>query len=143
MRGEEQSAAPGIGETLDALGEGLRGSARSALASGLALRELVAADLALARGALARTLVFAGVAVALGGSSWLLLMAACVAGLHSLGLAWLPALLLAAALSIAGTYLAARTAMRYFEHTRLDATRRQLARLLPPPSASSTAADPP
>ena len=45
------------------------------------------------------------------------------------GLSWLLALLIAALLSTAATTAAGFAAMRYFEHTRLKATRRQLARL--------------
>ncbi|WP_256646142.1 phage holin family protein [Thermomonas paludicola] len=125
----EDAAAPDVGETLHALGEGARASARSALGTGRALRALVAADLALARSALARTLAFGGVAVALGGSSWLLLMAAFIAALRSTGLSWLAALLLAALVSSVGTLAAAWAAMRHFEHSGMHATRRQLAKL--------------
>lgn len=125
----EDAAAPDVGATLHALGEGARASARSALGTGRALHELVAADLALARSALARALAFGGVAVALGGSSWLLLMAAFIAALRSTGLSWLAAMLLAAVVSIAGTLAAAWVAMRHFERSGMHATRRQLAKL--------------
>jgi hypothetical protein len=46
-----------------------------------------------------------------------------------LGWAWSLSLLLAAALSMVITAIGGWMAMRYFEHTRLQATRRQLARL--------------
>jgi hypothetical protein len=57
-------------------------------------------------------------------------MAAVIAWLSlGLGWAWSLSLLLAAALSIVITVIGGWMAMRYFEHTRLQATRRQLARL--------------
>ena len=70
-------------------------------------------------------------AIAFGASAWLLLMAALIAWLSlGLGWPWSLSLLLAAALSIVDhRRSAAGMAMRYFEHTRLQATRRQLARL--------------
>ena len=46
-----------------------------------------------------------------------------------LGWAWAFSLLLTSALSIVVTVIGGWMAMRYFEHTRLQATRRQLARL--------------
>ena len=56
-------------------------------------------------------------------------MAAMVASLQAAGLSWLLSLLLAALLSLAITAAAGIAAMRYFDHTRLQATRRQFARL--------------
>ena len=56
-------------------------------------------------------------------------MATLVALLSSLGLSWFAAMLVGAAISLAVTGFAGWQAMRYFEHTRLEATRRQLARL--------------
>lgn len=98
--------------------------------AGKALRILLAADVSLARSAAGRTLAFSGVAIAFGASAWLLLMAALVTWLAAgLGMPWSLALLLTAALSAVAAALGTRTAMRYFEHTRLKASRRQLARL--------------
>jgi len=74
-------------------------------------------------------LAFTGIAIAFGASAWLLLMAALVAALVVAGLSWLAGLLIAAALSMVAAAAAGFGAMRYFEHTRLKATRRQLARL--------------
>jgi peptidoglycan/LPS O-acetylase OafA/YrhL len=48
---------------------------------------------------------------------------------RGLGWSWSLSLLLTAGLSVVVTAAAAWMAMRYFEHTRLQATRRQLARL--------------
>lgn len=95
-----------------------------------AMRTLVSADVSLARSAFGRTLAFTGVAIAFGASAWLLLMAALIVALNSgLGWSWPVALLSTALLSIVLTVLAGWWAMRYFEHTRMKATRRQLARL--------------
>lgn len=121
--------APDLGEALHALGaEGRIGlnAARDALK---ALRILVAADISLARSAFGRTLALTAVGIAFGASSWLLLMAAMIAAMQSAGLSWTVALLIAAGLSIVVTVAAGIAAMRYFEHTRLQATRRQFARL--------------
>ncbi|WP_240125547.1 phage holin family protein [Thermomonas alba] len=93
------------------------------------LRLLLAADLALARAALIRTLVAVALAVIFGGSTWLLLMAALIAALRALGLSWLAALLACALLSLIATAACALAATHYLAHSRLRATRRQLARL--------------
>jgi membrane protein implicated in regulation of membrane protease activity len=70
------------------------------------------------------------VAIAFGASAWLLLMATLIVALsRGLGWPWPLSLLLTAVLSVAITLYAGWRAMRYFEHTRLKATRRQFARL--------------
>ena len=122
-------APPDLGEALHALGADGRAGLRAASESLKALRILVAADVSLARSAFGRTLALTGVAIAFGCSSWLLLMGAMIAGMQAAGLSWAVAMLIAAALSIAITVGAVIAAMRYFEHTRMQATRRQLARL--------------
>ena len=112
-------APPDLGEALHALGADSRAGLKAASESLKALRILVAADFSLARSAFGRALAFTGVAIAFGASSWLLLMAALIA------------------------------AMRYFEHTRMQATRRQFARLgfgeladlLPDPGSPESTAD--
>ena len=121
--------APGIEASLRALGEEGRAGLKAATDAAKAMRILVAADISLARSAFGRTLAFTGVAIAFGASAWLLLMAALIVAVQSAGLSWLLALLLAALLSIGVTVGAGIAAMRYFEHTRLQATRRQFARL--------------
>ena len=122
--------APGLGETLDQLGASGRASFTAARDAAKALRILVFADISLARSAFGRTLAFTGVAIAFGASAWLLLMATLIAWLSlGLGWAWSLSLLLTAGLSIVVTVIAGVLAMRYFEHTRLQATRRQFARL--------------
>ncbi len=120
---------PSLEESLHRVGQAGREGLSAAFESGRAWRGLVAADFALARSALGRALAWVGVAIAFGASSWLLLMAALVSLLQRFGLSWLAALSIAALLSLAVTAVAAWQALRYLEHTRLDATRRQLARL--------------
>ena len=125
----ERPATPSLEDSLRRVGQAGREGLSAALDNGRAWRGLVAADFALARSALGRALAWVGVAIAFGASSWLLLMAALVSLLQRFGLSWLAALSLAALLSLAVTAVAAWQAVRHLEHTRLDATRRQLARL--------------
>ena len=126
---ESAQAAPGIEDALRELGAEGRAGLKAASDVTKALRILVAADISLARSAFGRTLALTGVAIAFGASGWLLLMAAMIAAMQSAGLSWLVSLLIAALLSIGITVGAGIAAMRYFEHTRLQATRRQFARL--------------
>ncbi len=128
-RGAPPDDPPGIEDTLRGLRDDGRAGLKAASDAAKALRILVAADISLARSAFGRTLAFTGIAIAFGASSWLLLMAAMVAAMQVAGLSWMLALLIAAALSIGATAAAGYAATRYFEHTRLKATRRQLARL--------------
>ena len=122
--------APGIDEAVRQLGATGRATWTAGRDASKAFRILLAADVSLARSAFGRTLAFTGVAIAFGASAWLLLMAAVIAWLSlGLGWAWSLSLLLASALSIGITAVGGWMAMRYFEHTRLQATRRQLARL--------------
>lgn len=126
----EGAPAPDLGELLRELGDGGRATWQAGRDAAKALRLLVAADVSLARSALGRTLACLGAAIAFGGSAWLLLMAAMVAGLSlGLGWPWALSLLVSGVASLALAALAGWGAVRYFEHTRLQATRRQLARL--------------
>ena len=128
--GEEAAqTAAGIEDSLRGLRDEGRAGLKAATEVAKALRILIAADISLARSALGRTLAFTAVAIAFGASSWLLLMAAMIAAMQAAGLSWVIALLIAALLSVAVTAGAGYAAMRYFEHTRLQATRRQFARL--------------
>ena len=131
------AGAAGLGDTLHALGDQSKQSVRAALATGQALRALLAADLALARAALGRTLVFAVAASALAISTWLLLMAALVAGLRALGLPRAAALLLAALLGAVGAVVFGLAARRSLDDAGLQASRRQLARLFPEDDAGA------
>ncbi len=128
--GSDAEASPGIEETLRQLGETGRATFGAGRDATKAFRILLAADVSLARSAFGRTLAFTGFAIAFGASAWLLLMAAVIAWLSlGLGWSWALSLLLAAGLSAAITGVGGWMAMRYFDHTRLQATRRQLARL--------------
>lgn len=128
--GAHAREAPDLKETLDELAASGKASYKAARDAATALRILVSADISLARSAFGRTLAFTGVAIAFGASAWLLLMASLIAWLSlGLGWAWSLSLLLTAGLSIVVTVIAAFVSMRYFEYTRLQATRRQLARL--------------
>jgi hypothetical protein len=120
----------GIEASLRELGASGRSTWAAGKDAGKAFRLLVSADISLARSAFGRTLAFSGVAIAFGASGWLLLMAALVAWLSlGLGWPWAASLLLTGLLSTAIAGFGGWTAMRYFDHTRLKATRRQLARL--------------
>ena len=129
-RGDAAGPAPDLAESLRQLGATGRATWGAGRDAAAAFRILLSADISLARSAFGRTLAFTGVAIAFGASAWLLLMAALIVWLNQgLGWAWSLALLLAAALSLAITAVGGWMAIRYFEHTRLQATRRQLARL--------------
>ena len=112
-----------VGQTGQAGLAGVRDASR-------AMRTLVAADVSLARSAFGRTLAFTAGAIVFGVVAGLMLSAAIVMGLsRGLGLPfWASMLIVAAACSLV-TGFAGWRAMRYFEHTRMKATRRQLARL--------------
>lgn len=116
-------------DSLRKVGSAGREGIDAAFDTGRALRGLVAADFALARGALGRAVAWIGVAIAFGASSWLLLMGVLIALLQSSGMSWLVALSIVAALSLGITALGIWQALRYLEHTQLDATRRQLREL--------------
>ena len=121
---------PDLQESLRQVGAAGRASVQAAADTGKALRSLVAADFSLARSAFGRTLAFTGVAIVFGASAWLLLMTALIVFLNlQAGWPWWAALVSCAALSIVAAAVAVYLGMRYFEHTRMRATRRQLARL--------------
>ena len=127
---ERPEPTPDLFETLRQLGDGGKSTWQAGRDAAKALRLLVAADVSLARSAFGRTLACTGAAIAFGGSAWLLLMGALVAGVHlALGWSWALSLLATGVFSLLLAALAGWGAMRYFEHTRLKATRRQLARL--------------
>ena len=128
--GERERPAPGIADAFRELGDTGRATWQAGRDAATAFRILVTADISLARSAFGRTLALTAVAIVFGASAWLLLMAALIAWLSmSVGWAWGFSLLLAAGVSLVVTAIAGWMAMRYFEHTRLQATRRQLARL--------------
>lgn len=128
--GDRPDPAPDLAASLRRIEAAGRAGLGAAGEAAKALRILVSADLSLARSAFGRALAFTGVAVAFGGSAWMLLMAALTAVLHdALGWSWMLSLAACALLSLVVTGLGVWRAMHYFEHTRLRATRRQLARL--------------
>lgn len=95
-----------------------------------AMRTLLSADVSLARSALGRTLALLGVAVAIGASAIVLLMGSLVAWLvQSRGVSPAAAMLWLGVLTLVLAVAAGWQGSRYFEHTRMKATRRQLARL--------------
>lgn len=123
-------SAPDLFESFRQVHAAGRASAGAVSDVGKSFRSLLAADVSLARSAFGRAVAFTGLAVAFGASAWLLLMATVILVLRMrLGMAWSLAMLICAGLSLVIAALAAWMAMRYFEHTRLKATRRQLARL--------------
>lgn len=121
---------PDLAEALRQIGATGRAGLDAGVDAAKAMRSLVFADISLARSALGRALAFTGVAIAFGASAWLLLMATLIVFLsRQLQWPWSLSLLLTAVLSLAITAFGGWMAVRYFEHTRLQATRRQLARL--------------
>lgn len=129
-REPRQGPPPSIDEAYRDIADAGREGLSAALDTGRALRGLLIADLALARSALGRALLWVSVAIVFGASSWLLLMAALIALLQGLfGWSWLASMSTAAGLSLIVTGVGVWQALRYFEYTRLSATRRQLRRL--------------
>ena len=123
-------AAPDLGESIREVGNAAREGLKEAGGAAKAFRALLAADVSLARSAFGRAMALTGVAIVFGASCWLLLMATLIVFLsRQLGLPWAASLLICALLSGAVTAWAAWQADRYFDHTRMQATRRQLARL--------------
>ena len=146
--GPPPGPAPDLAESLRQIGETGRAGLSAANDAAKALRILISADISLARSAFGRTLAFTGVAIAFGASAWMLLMATLTAALHDLlGWSWMLSLAACALLSLVITGIGGWMGMRYFEHTRLQATRRQLARLgigelqdfMPKPSSGASA----
>jgi hypothetical protein len=127
---DPDAKAPDIEESLRQLRQTGRATWHAGRDASKAFRILLAADVSLARSAFGRTLAFTGLAIAFGASAWLLLMAALISWLSlRMGWAWSASLLLTAVISIIVTGVGGWRAMWYFEHTRLQATRRQLGRL--------------
>ncbi|MET4729962.1 hypothetical protein ABIE09_003776 [Lysobacter enzymogenes] len=129
-RSEPRQGPLPLEDAVREIGDAGREGLSAALDTGRALRGLLIADLALARSALGRALMWVAVAIVFGASSWLLLMAALIALLQGvLGWSWLASMSTAAGLSLVVTAIGAWQALRYFEYTRLAATRRQLRRM--------------
>ncbi|SIQ16135.1 phage holin family protein [Solilutibacter tolerans] len=130
---DKRSAGDEVAELLESFRQ--VGSAGQAGLAGVrdatkAMRTLVAADVSLARSAFGRTLAFTAGAIVFGVVAGLMLSAALVMGLsYGLGMPVWASLLVWGTLCALTTWFAGWRAMRYFEHTRMKATRRQLARL--------------
>ncbi|MEP6633751.1 MAG: phage holin family protein [Luteimonas sp.] len=128
--GTADARAPDLADAIRQVGASGRAGLSAAGETAKAFRTLFAADVSLARSAMGRTLALTGVAIVFGASSWLLLMTALIVFLsRQLGLPWTASLLICAVLSGAIAAWAIWLGDRYFEHTRMKATRRQLARL--------------
>lgn len=127
---EPQHKPPPLEESLRQVRDAGRSVWQAGGDASKAFRTLLAADVSLARSAFGRTLALTGVAIAFGASGWLLLMAALIVGLsRGLGLPWGVSMLICAVVSLIVAGWAAWQGQRYFEHTRMQATRRQLARM--------------
>lgn len=120
---------PDLLEALREIGQGSRASLDAAGEVAKSLRSLVSADVALARSAAGRAAVAGGVALIGGVTGWLFLMGTLVMLLRSAGLSWWLSMLLPAVASLVIAAIGGWLAVGYFEHTRMRATRRQLARL--------------
>lgn len=149
-RQDDPPVADELREALRQIGQTGHASLSAAGDAAKALRALVAADVSLARSALGRTLAMSGVAIVCGATAWLFLMGALVVFLNGATLLnWTAALLIPAALSLVAAGIATWAAVHYFGFTRLDATRRQLARLgigeladmMPSPDSAECARD--
>ncbi|SEL51148.1 hypothetical protein SAMN05428989_1813 [Pseudoxanthomonas sp. GM95] len=125
-RAAQPDPPPSLDESLRNVGKAGKEGLGSAVDTARALRSLILADFALARVSLARAMVWMSIAAVFGVSSWLLLMGALIALLQRLGMSWLTSLSIAAGLSLLITALGVLKTLSYFEHTRMDATRRQL-----------------
>ena len=121
---------PDLGDAIREVGAAARAGMGEAGAAAKAFRTLLAADVSLARSAFGRAMALTGVAIVFGASCWLLLMATLIVFLtRQVGMPWAASMLICAVLSGGITVWAAWRADRYFDHTRMQATRRQLARL--------------
>ena len=127
---QDDQPQPDLLETLRQIGATSRAGLDAGKDSLKAMRTLVAADVSLARSAAGRTLAFTGIAIVFGSVAGLLLMASLVTFLAiKLGVPWTLSLLIVGALCLLCAGFSGWQAMRYFDHTRMKATRRQLARL--------------
>lgn len=121
--------APPLDESFRGLADTGTSLLRSTWGTFRAFRALIVADLALSRSAGGRVLVLAAIGTALGASTWLFGMGLLVVILRTFELPWWAAVAIPTGLSLIGTLLCGWLALRAFELTRFQATRRQLAKL--------------
>ena len=120
---------PHIDESIRQIHAAGKATLNSTLDATRSIRRLAVADLALARSAFARSAIWISIGVMFGASSWLLCMAALITFLYGVvGWSWLMAFSVCALGSIVLTIFASWRAMRLFEFTSMQATRRQLSR---------------
>lgn len=120
---------PPLDESVRRIADAGQALAGSAWGTFRAFRALVVADLALSRSAAGRVLILGAVGTALGASAWLFGMGLMVVVLRGFGMAWWLAILIPTVVSAAGAALCGLFALRAFELTRFQATRRQLAKI--------------
>jgi hypothetical protein len=128
LAGESRADPPELAQAARDVGRAGLDAGREAWSVFTTFRRLLAADLTLSRSALGMTLAWIAGTIILGASAWIFFMGAAVLALRDSGLSLLWALLLPAVLSAIGAGVCGWLAMRVYEHTSLDATRRQLAR---------------
>jgi hypothetical protein len=121
--------APPLDESVRRIADAGQALAGSVWGTFKAFRALVVADLALSRSAAGRILVLGAVGTALGASAWLFGMGLMVVVLRGFDMPWWLAIAIPTLVSAAGAALCALLALRAFELTRFQATRRQLAKI--------------
>ena len=126
---DRSGSTPPIDESVRRITDAGSALASSALGTFKAFRALLVADLALSRSAAGRVLVLGAIGTALGASAWLFGMVLLVLVLRSFGFEWWLAVAVPTVLSMLGAALCAWLALRAFELTRFQATRRQLAKI--------------
>ena len=126
--GADPEPAPHLDESVRRVAAAGRETFGAGRDTARAVGRLVGADLALARGAIVRALPWAAMALVFAFSTWLMLLAVMVVAFHALGLGWLAATALGAAISLVATALAGWRVIAFLQHAGLHATRRQLAR---------------
>ena len=122
------SPAPALAQAAQDVGRAGLEAGREAWGVVTAFRRLVAADLTLSRVAFGTAMAWTAGAVILGASGWIFFMGTAVLALQRAGFSLMWALLVPALLSAIGAGVCAWMGMRVFQHTSMDATRRQLSR---------------
>ena len=126
---DPHGAPPPLDEAARRIADAGSALAGSVLGTFKAFRALIVAYLALSRSAAGRVLVLGAIGTVLGVSAWLFGMVLLVVALRALELDWWVAVAIPTALSAIGTGVCFWLALRAFELTRFQATRRQLAKI--------------